>query len=141
MKNSQIKILIALVLLIPVVAAAKQKKETSIVFDAPADRLYGAVYKYAQHHGTLKYSSDKHMAVSTAIHIPEGKWSYRKDFDCTISAEPSEDNKSVVDIVGLPKTKHTTVNDVFRKGPAAKVIDGIRKELEQQKRRQLTALS
>jgi hypothetical protein len=59
MKNSQINILIALALLIPVAAAAKQKKETSNVFDAPADRAYDAAYKYAQHHGTIKYSSDK----------------------------------------------------------------------------------
>jgi hypothetical protein len=71
--------------------------------------------------------------VSAVIYIPGGKWSYRKDFDCTISVEPSEGNKSVVDIVGLAKSKQATVSDVFGKGPAAKVIDGIRKELEQRK--------
>jgi hypothetical protein len=73
------------------------------------------------------------MTVSAVIYIPGGKWRYRKDFDCTISVEPSEGNKSVVDIVGLVKTKHATIRDVFGNGPAGKVIDGIRKELERQK--------
>jgi hypothetical protein len=133
MKDSRIIIGTVFVILISLPVLAKDKKDTSNIFDAPADKVYNAVYRYAQHHGTIKYSSDKHMTISAVIYIPGGHWSYRKDFDCTISVEPSEGNKSVVDIVGVAKSKHTTVSDVFGKGPGAKVIDGIRKELEQQK--------
>jgi len=133
MRNPRYRIWIVAAFLLAVPAIAKQNKEASNVFDAPADRVYDAVYRYAQHHGTIKYSSDKHRTISAVIYIPGGHWSYRKDFDCTISVETSEGNKSVVDIVGVAKSKHASVSDVFGKGPVAKVIDGIRKELEQQK--------
>ena len=133
MTATRFSVWMAAAFLLAAPAMAKHKKDTSNIFDAPPNKVYEAVYRYAQHHGTIKYSSDKHMTISAVIYIPGGHWSYRKDFDCTISVEPSEGNKSVVDIVGVAKSKHTSVRDVFGKGPVAKVIDGIRKELEQQK--------
>lgn len=112
---------------------AKEKVSTdfSNVFDAAPERVYEAVYRYAQHHGTIKYSDDKHMTVTATIYIPGGKWSYRKDYECTISVQALAANKSEVDVVGLSKTYRTTVSDLKKKNaPPVKVIEGIREELE-----------
>ncbi len=90
-----------LVLASAVGLSAKDKKTTSNEFDAPAARVFDAVYRYAQHHGTIKWSDEKRFTLSGSMSIPGGNWDWRKDFDCTISVEPSKDGrKSIVDVVG-----------------------------------------
>ena len=133
MKQLQRQAWLAVLLLLACPLAAKGKRQVDNVFDAEPAKVYEAVYKYAQHHGTIRFADDKHMTVSAVIYIPGGKWSYRKDYDCTISVEPAEGGKSIVNVVGLAKTKQATMSDVFGKSPAAKVVEGIREEFERSK--------
>jgi hypothetical protein len=133
MNRSRALLSLAVAFLVAVPLAAKdkkkEKKEFSNVFDAAPAKVYDAAYKYAQHHGKIQYSDDKHMTVTATIYIPGGKWSYRKDYDCTISVEPMDGGKSVVNVVGVSTTKRATVGDIFGKSVAEEVVDGIREEL------------
>jgi hypothetical protein len=111
--------------------SAKDKGTTSNEFDAPAARVYDAVYRYAQHHGTIKWSDEKRFTLSGSMSIAGGKWDWRKDFDCTISVEASKDGeKSVVDVVGTFPAKQQSLVGAFGEGPAVKVLKGIREEFD-----------
>lgn len=130
--------LLALALVVvPAPLGAKQKKQDTTVtnvFDAAPEKVYDAVYRYAQHNGTIKYSDDKRMTLTATIYIPGGKWSYRKDYDCTISVEPHGKDQAEVDVIGTYTTRQTTLSDLRKKNsPAVKVIEGIRAELDQGK--------
>ena len=54
MKHSRLRAWVAVAFLIALPLAAKDEKEVSNVFDAPPDKVYEAVYKYAQHHGMIQ---------------------------------------------------------------------------------------
>lgn len=118
----------------PAIAKDQKQKDVSDVFDAAPAKVYDAAYKYAQHHGVIKYSDDKHMTITVLVHIPGGGWSYAKDYDCTISVEALEQNKSQVHVVGQYTTKQTTFSDLRKKNsPAVKVVEGIREQFDQSK--------
>jgi hypothetical protein len=132
--NVLVYVAVALFLAGPLYAKEKETEDFSNVFNVLPDKVYEAAYRYAQHHGTIKYSDDKHMTITATIYIPGGKWSYRKDYECTISVQPSGTGKSTVDIVGLAKTSQTTFSDLRKKNaPSIKVLEGIREELERSK--------
>jgi hypothetical protein len=131
MRHLNVLVYVAVALLVAGALYAKEKetKDFNNVFDAAPEKVYEAAYRYAQHHGTIKYSDDKHMTVTATIYIPGGNWSYRKDYECTISVEPSGADKSTVDIVGVSEGR-TSFSDLRKKNsPPFKVLEGIRQEL------------
>jgi hypothetical protein len=81
----------------------------------PGDiRVYDAVYRYAQHHGTIKWTDEKRFTLSGSMSIPGGNWDHRKDFDCTISVEASKDGrKSVVDVVETFPARQQSLAGMF----------------------------
>src|SRR5712692_6626456 len=111
--------------------AAKGKKSVSDEFDASATQVYDAVYRYAQHNGTIKWADEKRMTLSGVIFVPGGRWDWQKHFDCTISVEPTDGGKkSLVDIVGTYPASQQSLVGAFREGPATKVLRGIREEFD-----------
>ena len=109
--------LIALVL--PQLAKAK-KAGANNKFDAPAAQVYDAVYRYAQHNGTIKWADEKRLTLSGVIFVPGGKWDWQKNFDCTISVEPSDGGKqsfieelATVTVKSLPDGADITMDEKF----------------------------
>jgi len=112
-------------------ALSAKDNKVSNEFNAPAASVYDAVYRYAQHHGTIKWADEKRFTLSGSMSVPGGNWDYRKDFDCTISVEAREGGKkSVVDVVGTYPRNQQSLVGAFREGPERKVLRAIREEFD-----------
>jgi hypothetical protein len=117
------------VVAVPLIA----KSKVSNVFDAPPARVYDSVYRYAQRHGKIKWADEKRFTLNGVVFVPGGNWDMKKDFDCTISVEATEDGKkSIVDVVGTFPAKQQSLVGSFGAGPAVKVLKAIREEFDRE---------
>jgi len=66
--------LVALLALTMPQPAKAKKAAASNKFDAPAVQVYDAVYRYAQHNGTIKWADEKRLTLTGVIFVPGGKW-------------------------------------------------------------------
>jgi hypothetical protein len=109
------------------------KDKVTNVFDAPPARVYDAVYRYAQRHGKIKWADEKRFTLNGVVFVPGGNWDMKKDFDCTISVEATEDGKkSIVDVVGTFPAEQQSLVGSFGAGPAVKVLKAIREEFDRE---------
>lgn len=106
------------------------KDRVSNVFDAPAEEVFEIVYRYFQHHGTIKFSDDKHQTLSGVIFLGGGKWDYTKAFDCTVSVEELENGRSAVNVIGTYPSQQRSLIGMFKEGPYVRVLRGIREDFE-----------
>ncbi len=119
------------ILLFASTSPAKDKKKVSNLFDAPPATVFDSVYRYAQHNGTIKFVDDKRFTLSGVIIVPGGGFDIQKQFDCTISVEPTEGGaKSLVDVVGTFPAKQQSLIGSLGEGPAVKVLKAIRDEFD-----------
>src|SRR6266478_840329 len=119
------------ILLFASTSPAKDKKKVSNLFDAPPAKVFDSVYRYAQHNGTIKLVDEKRFTLSGVIIVPGGGFDMRKQFDCTISVEPTEGGtKSLVDVVGTFPAKQQSLIGSMGEGPAVKVLKAIRDEFD-----------
>ena len=130
-RRAMIALPAVLLVLTSLAVGAKDKSKVSNVFDAPPGQLFNAIYRYAQHNGTIKWSDESRFTLSGVMFVPGGHWDWQKHFDCTISVEPlDQGQKSAVDVVGTFPSKQQSLVGAFGEGPAVKVLRGIRAEFD-----------
>jgi len=119
------------ILLFASTSPAKDKKKVSNLFDAPPPQVFDSVYRYAQHNGTIKLVDERRFTLSGVIIVPGGGFDMQKQFDCTISVEPTGDGtKSLVNVIGTFPAKQQSLIGSMGEGPAVKVLKAIRDEFD-----------
>ena len=121
---------VLLLVIVSAVSVSAKKPPVSNEFDGPPSVVFDAVYRYAQHHGTIKWSDEKRFTLSGSMSVPGGNWDWRKDFDCTISVEGLSASRSAVSVVGTFPANQQSLVGAFREGPAVKILKGIRQEFD-----------